>query len=330
MLVRLLRDNKILAALFSAILLFFYWFIPAYYSNYNPGDRMFYRSAIFYMFPEIGQADNFQALASLFNVMLLLINSIYISKIIIRYQAIPQRSSLHQFMFILLSSPYFAFYSGISPVLVSLFFFLITFDLLFQAIDIKATSRRFFDMALVLSVASFFSFYVIFFNVFLFFAWLHYRGIARWRELVYIIIGAILPYFFLFSAFYLSDIKFNGFFKQFFYYPGLVLQSNAYKHALIPGIFSGAIILLTSVHILQQYMKMKIVNRKYSLAFMALFINALLIAFFYRGIETDFIFFIIFPLSFLFSFYFSTCRYSIFNQLLLILLIVANIFVFFI
>jgi hypothetical protein len=328
MILKLFRNNQIFASLFTSLLTVLLWYASGFH-NAISGVESTCNSALLYVVPTIRQIDSMRAVSSAINLIVLVFCSVYFSRIFVRYQIIPQRTSLPSLMLILISAPYFQLYSGISFPLLSFFILLIILDMLFSTIDSKTTSMRFFDSALILSIASLINFYFLCFTLFLIFVWIQFRGFGKWRELVYIFIGIAIPYLFYFTGLYLADIDIRGILNA-----NLILCENRHSIPLsIPlyalGGLTALLILVASIHIIQKYMKMKIVTRKYSLIFLSLFTVILLITIFYPGIGSDIIFFLSLPIAFLFSYYFSTCRMNLFSQILLILLIAGNIFILF-
>lgn len=329
MIIRLFRDNQILSVLFSSLLSVALWIISGFHKIYEPPAISVLNSGLFYVAPGLKQMDSAQVLFSAVNVIVLLLSSFYFSRIIVRHQIIPQRTSLPSLIFVLISSPFFISYNGLSYPLLTLFVLLVILNMLFQTIDSKVTSMRFFDSALILSFASIINFYCLFLALFLIFIWLQYRGLARWRELVFIIVGITLPYLFFFAGLYIADITISGFLNSLFVFKGNKISLPGFPSLYVLGIFTGILILIASKHILQKYVNMKIVSRKFSLIFLSLFFVTLLIAMLYPGVESDIIFFLALPVGFLLSYYFSTCRINLFNQILFVLLIVTNLVVVF-
>jgi hypothetical protein len=328
MIIKLFRENQIFSVFVTAALSISLWMISGFYAPVGTGIEVTSNSALLFLLPAVRQINNFRIISASLNIIILLFSSLYFARIIVRYQIIPQRTSLPSFLLLLISAPYFQFYNGLSFPLISFFILLIILDILFSVIDSKATSMRFFDISLILSVASFFNFYFLFFMVFLIFVWVQFRGIQRWRELVYIFLGVIIPYAFYFAALYLANIKISGFLNA-----DLIFQNNRLylpisKPLYMLGSVFGILILIASLHIIQKYVKMKIITRKYSLIFLSLFFVIFLITILYPGIKSDIVFFLSLPVGFLLSYYFSTCRLTIFNQILLILLIAGNILIF--
>lgn len=324
MIIRLFRENQIFTVLLTLLLSFLAGFYIIVSKSFSPGFSYIYLKSFYVIVPALKQIGDYKILSTLLNLLLVLCVGFYLSRIMIKYSIITMRSFLPMFIFLILSIPYFSEYNGFSYPLLTLLALLATLDMIFADIDLKTTSFRFFDGTLLLSIASFFNIYFIFFVVLIIIIWIQYRGF-NWREFAFIILGTIIPYLILFAVLYLKGIHISPIVNQF---NGLTeiksvipLGSTVYY---IIGLF-GLIVLIGSVHIIRDYVKMKIIVRKYSLIFLFLFLSVLLIALLFPLIERDIIFFFALPISFLFSYYFSNCETNILNQILFLSLIAGSI-----
>lgn len=324
MIVRLFRENQIFTILLTLLLSFLTGFYVLVSNNFSPGFSSIYLKSFFVIVPALKAIAYYKVLSTLLNLLLILFIGFYLSRITIKYSIIAIRSSLPMFIFFLLSIPYFTEYSGFSYPLLTLLALLASMDMIFAEIDLKTTSYRFFDSAMIISAASLLNIYFIFFIVFILIIWLQYRGF-RWREFIFVVLGTLVPYLILFAVLYLRGINSTPIiygFKDLTQVRSVVPIGNTGYYVL--G-FLSFLTLVGSVHIIRDYAKMKIVIRKYSLIFLFLFFIVFLIALFFPLIERDIIFFFALPLSFLFSYYFTHCRTNIFNQLLLLALIAGSI-----
>jgi hypothetical protein len=324
MIIRLFRENQIFTVLLTLLLSFLTGFFIIVSKNFSPGFGYIYLKSFYVIAPSLKLIGDYKALSTLLNLSLTIIIGFYLSRIMIKYSIITMRSLLPMFIFVVLSIPYFKEYTGFSYPLLTLLALLASLDMIFADIDLKTTSFRFFDGTLLLSVASFFNIYFIFFIVLLIIIWIQYRGF-NWREFAFIVLGTIIPYLILFAVLYLKGINISPIVNQF---KGLSelksvipLQDSLYYFVGLLGLS----VLIGSAHIVRDYVKMKIVIRKYSLIFLYLFMAVLLIAFLFPIIERDIIFFFALPLSFLYSYYFTKCETNIFNQLLFLALIAGSL-----
>ena len=176
---------------------------------------------------------------------------------------------------------------------------------------------------MILSAASILNHYLVFYLLFIFFLFFRLRG-ARWRELVFVILGALVPYFFLFGLMYLFNADISGFLKSIsvLWQYKLVFEPDTIFKGF--GIFLVLLFIIGSWQAANQYVKMKILTRKFSVTLFFLFLLSVLIVLLVPSVSQDSLFFIATPLSFLFGYYFTTCRINIFNQVLFLLFLVGN------
>jgi len=215
-------------------------------------------------------------------------------------------------------------YRGLSIQLITMPVLLFVTDQLFSSAERKYVSMSFFNSAMLLSIASIFYFNIIFYILFVFFLYFRLRGIY-WRELVFVILGAALPYFSLFCLMYLfsSDIsEYIASIKVLWQYKLVTVHSNAF---LINITFLAILFLISSGQAMNQYVKMKIITRKFSVSFFVFFAFSLAFILLIPSLNRDGILYISAPLSFLFGFYFTTCRSNILNQVLFFLFLAGNI-----
>lgn len=329
MILRIFRDNQVFTFLITFLLAVSTWLfniLEAPQILISPD--YYYPFSIFRVFPVLTAINEHPNLTAGINILLAFVSGFYLLVITIKYQVIQLRSSITMFLFLLLTIPYFQVNQGLSFPLVSLFFTLLVFDILFASLEKKFMTYRFFDSALIIAVLSMFNFYCIFFAFFILFIWLQFRR-KYWREALLILFGILLPYaiMFVFLYIYGYDTKnwYSGDFKQ-------IIQTEIIHFDPALKTLSGITIivfLLSSVKIIRDYFKMKIITRRYSLTFLFLFLVVILIILLSPQTGFDILFFLSVPLSFLFAYYFTYCKANIYNQLLLLLLIAGNLVVLF-
>lgn len=324
MLIRVFRENQTFTFLSGFLLAIGLWILVGYGNNYEPDYQTLFNSAIFYLFPNLKAFNNHKLLCSALNIFFLVINGYYLSKILFKYQLLPRRTMLPLFVFILISIPYFLSYSGLSYSLITLLLVIRVIQVLFASLESQKVSYGYFDSALLISVASIFNFYSIFLVLFLIYVLLQFKGPAL-REFLFILVGLIVPYLIFVAILYLFDQNIEGLlksYKQMFSMRTVITISFFVK---ILFSFTGFLALISSLRMINGFIKMKIVTRKYSVVFLGFFIIALFIAVFYPIADKDIIFFMGLPLSYLFSYYFTTCKITLITQVLFLLLIGGNI-----
>lgn len=326
MIIWIFRENQIFTTLFTLLLATITWLYVIITKSFIPDFNSIYLSTTFYYLPGLKSINELKILSSGLNVLLVLICGLYLSRIIFKYNILHGRSSLPMFIFFILSIPYFTEYNGFSYPLLTLTILIIVIDMIFASLDKKSNSYRFFDSVFLISTASLLNTYFIFFVVFILLIWIQFRNL-RWREFVFIILGTVTPFVILIAILYLNNQEILPVFNAFSELKGIkIVYPFDTKIYYLIGI-TGFLIIVSSFLVIRNYVKMKILTRKYSLIFLFLFFSVLLIAYFFPLTERDVIFFFAMPIAFLLGYYFSICKVNIFNQILFLALIIGNLLV---
>lgn len=324
MIIKAFRENQTLTFLSSFLLALGLWIYTGFHSEVQPDYQSLFNTSLYFLFPELKTISNLRILCSAINIIFLFINGFYISRLAFKYQLLPKRTILPQFMLLIITIPYFTNYNGLSFSLITLTLVLRVLQLLFESLEKQKTSFGYFDSALLISVASIFNFYSIFLIAFLFYVLIQFRG-PGFREFIFILLGLALPYVFLIALLYLWEMDINSFLES---YSLMFSMSTTFSLNLYFKItlgFTALLIFISSLRMMNDFIKMKIVTRKYSIVFLGLFTTTFLIAIFYPVADKDIIFYVALPLSYLFGHYFSSCKTNLLNQVLLLLLIAGNI-----
>ncbi len=328
MIIRLFRENQIFTLLFTFLISSLTIFLSAKFQPFTPDINSLYLRSAFQFFPGLKLINNNQFLSVFLNILLTLVCGYYLSRITTEYAIINIRSSLPMFVFLILALPFYSKYQGFSFELLTLLPLLAVIDMLFANLDQKGIAYRFFDSALLISLASLLNPYIIFLIPLILIIWVQNRNF-RWQEFLFILYGTVLPYLFFVTYLFLSDEPMGPLFESFRNVGNIRTVYNLRPpHYYLIG-FTGYLILASSFQIIRNYVKMKIIIRKYSMIFLLVFLSILLIGILYPFIGRDIIFFLAMPLAFLFSYYFSVCKITIFNQLLFLALTIGHIVIVF-
>jgi hypothetical protein len=262
--------------------------------------------------------QNVYFLASFFALLIVLFIGFYLVRIAINYLIIPNRSQFAALFYIAISSFGYKL-EMFSGAIVGSLFLLFAIDRVFSTINKKAISFRFIDAGILLSLGSIFYFNLLFLLPFLWLSQLTLRSNYR-KELLFSIIGLLLPFVYIFSACFLfdksvsvtlADMKSN------------LVSSKAIHHSwlFITGIgFYILAIVIASFFAIRRFATTKIQVRKLYQLLFYLFLNVLAIYIFIPSAGDELFFIISIPLSALLSIYFAECRNSIFNSMLFVLL----------
>lgn len=324
MIIRVFRENQTFTFLLSFLISIGVWILVGFHKDLEPDYQTLFNSSLYILFPGLKTFNNYRLLCSAINILLLLVNGLYISRIAFKFQLLPKRTILPYFIFLIISLPYFITYNGLSYPLITLTLVLRIIQILFNSLESQKISYGYFDSALLISVASIFNFYSIFQVVFIIYVLFQFKGFGI-REFLFIITGLIVPYLIFIAILYLTNQNIESFIRS--YALMFSMQTTLSMSLLVKVVisFTGFFVLISSLKMVNSFVKMKVVTRKYSVVFLGLFIISLLIAVFYPISDKDIIFYVSLPLSYLFGYYFSTCKPNLINQILFLLLIGGNV-----
>lgn len=324
MLLRVFRENQAFTLLLLLLLSALLWIFTGFKTNLQPNVSLLYNHSAFSFLPGLRNINTSPALAVFFNIFLVLLIGYYLSRLTQRHQLMPSRSFIPMVLFFVFSVPWFATYTGFSYALVCLLVLLFVVDILFFSAESKTLSFSFFNAALLLSLVSLVYFNIFFYLLFVVFLFFRLRG-AFWRELVFILLGAAIPYFFLFGILYLTDNSISEYMSSIWNLWEFknVMETSTFLWVNIA--FAVLLFFISSWHAMNQYVKMKIITRKFSVSFLVLFIISLIFALLLPDLNRESLFFLAAPLSFLFGYYFTTCRLNILNQLFFLLFLIGNV-----
>jgi uncharacterized membrane protein YtjA (UPF0391 family) len=151
----------------------------------------------------------------------------------------------------------------------------------------------------------------------------------NWREYTYVLVGMALPYFFLYSGYFLTNKSAGLFFDSM---QGLMKRQEVTVRLIdwIGGAFMAAMLLYGSYFMLTTIDNMKIQSRKMFFLFLWLFLVSMVLGIVIPAVSTDMVYFAGIPTAFLFSHYFHKCSKNWLNELLfslfLVLLILIRLF----
>ncbi len=324
MIIRAFRENQTFALLFSFLISVLLWVMVGYVKPYEPDYQTLFNSSLFFLFPGLKEINSFRLVCSAINILFVFIAGIYLSRIAFKFQLLSRRTLLPLVIFLIITLPYFVVYSGLSYALLSITLILRMLDILFMSLGKQKVSYGYFDAALLISFCSIFNFYTALLVVFLIFVLIQFKGL-QWRELLFIIIGMLVPYIIFIAMLYIINMDINAFFISYkkMFSMRVVFDNNL--SLFILGAYTLFLLIIGTIKMMNSLVKMKILTRKYSIVFFGLFLTSMLIAVFYPVADRDIIFYVALPLSYLFGYYFANCRVTLVNQVMFLLLIGGNI-----
>jgi len=318
--IRFLRNNQQLFILFiflySLVAVFSVYFTQSA-SRFSPSP--FYLPFLAGIFQEVLEHNTISFLITFLDWLILIFAGFYLVRIGINYLIISQRSQFSALFFIAICS--FGFrqelYSGAG---IAALFLLIALDRVIGSMDVRGRSYRFVDGGIIIALGSLFYFNMIFLIPFLWLAQFLLRP-ASWREILYTLLGLCLPLLYLISGYFIFDRSFGQLTDQ-------ILSWITLRKTITPGWpflagigFYLVMMLIGTVFALRKFAATKIQSRKlYQLLFF-LFINLILIILLVPSTGVEIMFLLAIPSSVLLSIYFTECRYSIINNLILFILL---------
>jgi hypothetical protein len=261
-----------------------------------------------------------QTLQIIIALGVLLLQCFLLLKINRKYILLNTQNYLPAIVFIILTSSFIQL-QRINPALFAGFFILLTIDQLFSCYRVRYVLDRLFVAGLLVSVASLFYSFSVFFLLIIWISLILLRGFSI-REWFVPILGFIFPYLFVFGYYYLSDsdsvnylinLLLNNFFQQ------VTITHYNITYYLFYG-FVGLLIVFGSFKLLKKFQTRKIYIRKFFEIFWWIFLVSLLLFLFKVGVSTEIVFIFAIPVSFLLAYYFNSIRSGVFGNIVLFIL----------
>jgi hypothetical protein len=238
---------------------------------------------------------------------LILFQSLLLVRLNTRFIFINNRTYLPALFFVLITAA-IPELQRLNPVIFSGFFLLLAVEQLFNAYRHEKVAYEIFSASFLISLGATFYPFLIFF-LFIVWASLVILRPFIWREWVFSIIGFFLPWFFVFSYYYLIHGDPHKIFTDY-----ALIFGSGYKFKYYSGLTYGFVsflvflILLASQFIIKEYTGKKILPRKAFLLFLWLFVNTILVYLLVEQTSAELIFLGAIPVSYLLSNYFNFMR----------------------
>ena len=254
-------------------------------------------------------------LHSLVSLVLVIALGFLMQAINARYAFIRIRSKLPGVLFVIVLSGFLELHT-LHPVYFGALFVLFAISRAFSMFEKARPYSAVFDVGFLLGVASLFCFnLVILFPAFLLSVFLLSRE-TKWRELLIIILGFLLPFVFAVSYAFVTD-KLPQTLTAFS--QSLTVVVNHLKDNLVLQAYLAVLIfytLIASLDILKQYDKKKISSRKYFTVFFWLFVFSLIGFVFVPAISQEMLVISAIPVTFLISNFFVFMKRKVWGELL--------------
>jgi len=324
MLLRYFNSNRVGVLILLVGIPLLYW-LPVLFSSRTaailpatgtlPGDLFHYLNS------------QLPVLSGLIVLVLVLLNAYLLVQLNTIHIFIPAKTQLPAFFYLLMAighNPAFV----LNPALVASTLFIFVLFRLMATYKVDGISYNFLDAGFLTALASLLFFPVAGFLVFLFLALALLRPF-NWREYAYVLVGMALPYFFLYSGYYLANKPVTLFFNSI---EGLMERQNVTLRLIswIGAAFIAVMLLYGSYFMLTTIDNMKIQSRKMFFLFLWFFLMSVALGIAVPAVGTNMVYFAGIPTAFLFSHYFHKCAKNWLNELLfslfLVLLILMRLF----
>lgn len=327
MLLRLLRSTGAQIILLIPILAILLW-LPAFA---HPAEGIFlfdsYPMPSYKLISEIVHIGSF--LGTTIALLLVIAQAFLLVRLNTRFNLINNRTYMPAIIFILLTAS-IPDLQRLNPVIFSGFFLLLGIELMFNGYQSGKVAYEFFTASFFISLGATFYPYLLFF-LFIVWASLVILRPFNWREWVFSIMGFLLPWFFVFSYYYLIHNDPAHILTDLTKVFNIDYDFPQYSLLLyIFGGFAGLLILISSQLMIKEFTSKKILPRKAFLIFLWLFINCLGVYLLVDQASVELLFLAAIPLSFLFSHYFTFVKSNFWGEtfvtflILLIVLIQFN------
>lgn len=317
MLLKLAKSNQPVAVIIIPLLFLIIWFSPFNNEHVFPPDilsPMPLYQLLLNLFPP------YSLLSKVIAYVLVLIIIFQINRLNTKFIFISERTFLPEVIYIVILSSFISF-RDLLPVLPGVILFLVVLERILVTYKYEGLSYNIFDAGLCIGIASMFYFSMIFYIIFLWATLIIIRKFY-WREWVFTLLGIIIPYFVLFSIYYLFDIKTDQIFEA------IAVNLNSHfivsytKTQYIILAYLILLILISSQHLLKVYPSKKILARKSFSLFLVIFLLTLLIYFIIPSSSSEMVCIAAVPLSIVISHLFVIARKSRWLEILFDILII--------
>lgn len=310
------------------VFIVFYCLLSVYTAKYFQKNYIF--STIPFHIPLFGgwynkivSYEGIQWLIPILTTIFILLLGFLLVKVSISYVILPQRAQFPALFYVTTSS-FVLHQQMFSMALPAAVFLLLALWRIVGSIEQNKLSVRFLDAGFFLSIGSLFYLNLLFFLPFLWLSQITLRQLKR-RELLFITIGILLPYIYLFSTYFLMGKSIGISLENMLEWIKLrkVIDFNGVFLAGIGGYI--LIMLVANMFAIRKFISSKIISRKLLQLFFYLFLNGVLLFIFIPSAGIEVVFLLSIPISILLSVYFSECKNNWFNRILFVLTLLIPI-----
>ncbi|MFV0593573.1 MAG: DUF6427 family protein [Draconibacterium sp.] len=273
MLLKTLKSNNLSNLIFVPIAVLAFWFgkfLAPYNYDFMPGEA---ENVLFA--PIFRLTSESPLLNVILSAVLTIVLAGLVEMVIARYQFIRVRTRLPAVLFVIIIGGFTGLHT-LQPVYFAAIFLLLAIFRLFGIFETPKAYTTAFDVGFILGVGFLFYFNMVVFLPAFLIGLLVLNRDTRWRELVLIIIGFLLPLAFAVSYFFYTDRLYPllKVFEQ-----SITEPVNHFRSNIPLQVYLGVLVVLTimgSVVMAQQYDTKKVSSRKYFSVLFLVFLFSLI------------------------------------------------------
>lgn len=249
----------------------------------------------------------YDLISKLFTLLLIIIISLWLSRLNTRFIILGSRTYLPTFLFLIIVSG-FQPLQQMNPAVFACFFLVCSFEIMFETFKKEGLALKFFQAAFLVSLASLFYVRSAYFMLVVWTALIILRPFL-WREWVFTLMGFILPYILLFSIYYLAGLSLQD--NLVLIIENFMPERQTESFNLYYLLFYGVILLLiiaATLRMLKTNQRLKNYIRKfYRLNFWIFVLTLAVYLILYRA-SNEFIYFMAVPVSYILTHYLYNMR----------------------
>ena len=255
-------------------------------------------------------------LSKLFALSLLVINSLLLSRLNVKFILLKRRTYLPSFIFLLVVSSYLPL-QQLNPAVFASIFMIFAIEAMMGTFKKEGLAYEFFLASFLVSIGSLFYAKGVYL---MFIVWIGLSLLRniRWREWIFTIVGFLLPYLFLFSWFYLNGQELLPRWRE------IILNlipdhdfSQFGRYYVLFYSFLAILILLASRKMIRNYQSLKIYVRKFFRLNFWIFAVTMIVFFSLYSRAVEMVYFSGFAIAYILSFYFFNLRSRLTGEILL-------------
>jgi hypothetical protein len=319
MTLRLAKSNQPLMLVIIPLIILICWINPITHSNINIDTNS--TMPLYALFIRIFPLNEF--MSKILGCFILAAIALLISRLNTKFIFIPERTYLPSIIYIMIV--FSIIHIDLAhPLLIAMLLFLLAFERMLDSYKNENLTYNSFDASLFIGIASLFYFQSIFLLLFIW-ATLSVLRPFYWREWVFTILGAGLPYVFFFGIAYLFNLDLGSFYNavEICFLKTSISSFELHEYIFLAFLF--IVVVLSSQYIMKTMGSIKILARKSFNLFLFLFLFSVLLYSTINSMSTEIVILSGLPLSMVISNYFIISRKNKWKEILFDLFVLVFI-----